>query len=530
MAQIKTCSGHVFGRWLLAIGFGLGLHGCTVGPDYKRPAVQTAAHWLESEDRRLKALAGDNQYWWKNFNDLALNRLVEQAYRNNLTIQAAGARLLEARAQLGVAVGGLYPQTQQIVGSLTETNVSRRATQAAFANFFRYAQDQIALSASWELDFWGKFRRSVESAKAGLSAAEADYDNALVSLIADVARTYITIRTLEKRLEIAGRNTEIQQQSLKIAEIRFQGGTTSRRDLEQAKTVLANTQASIPTLGIALRQQINALSVLLGRPPQKMQEVLKRPGDIPAPPMQVVVGIPADLLRRRPDIRRAEFQAAAQSAAVGVTEASLYPAFSLTGTFGFLATDVGRFGLDDIFLWKSRFANFGPALQWNIFNYGQITNQVRVQDARFQALLITYQSAVLNAQREVEDNLVAFLRSQERARLLGDSTTAAQRSLDLASIQYRQGITDFTTVLTAHQALLNEQDSLAVTLGDIAISLVGVYRSLGGGWKMRENNEVLPEAVQAQMARRTDWNSLLTPARASSAEKDSSSRTDWPHW
>jgi outer membrane protein TolC len=224
------------------------------------------------------------------------------------------------------------------------------------------------------------------------------------------------------------------------------------------------------------------------------------------------VGVPADLLRRRPDVRRAEMQAAAQSAAIGVTQAALYPALSLTGTFGFLSTDVGSFSMSDVFLWKSHVANFGPALQWNIFNYGQITNQVRVQDARLQQLLLNYQNTVLNAQREVEDNLVAFLELQERAQLLGDSTAAAQRSLDLAMLQYRHGTTDFTTVLTAQQALLGEQDSLAGTLGDISISLVGVYRALGGGWKIREGNDVLPEAVKAQMAKRVDWGELLTPA------------------
>jgi NodT family efflux transporter outer membrane factor (OMF) lipoprotein len=527
---MRISTGRFSGRVLVLIALWLQLSACMVGPDYVRPAVKTTTHWLDSEDRRLKALAGDNQYWWKNFNDPILNQLVERAYRDNLTIQIAGARLLEARAQLGVAVGDLYPQTQQIVGDLTTINISRHASQAVFSRLFHYAQTQLGLSASWELDFWGKFRRSIESSKASLNAAEADYDNALVSLIADVARTYIAIRTLEKRLSIAKQNLTIQQQTLKIADIRFQGGTTSGRDVEQAKTVLANTKASIPTLTSALRQQLNALSVLMGQAPQAMKALLTQPGAIPTPPMQIAVGIPADLLRRRPDVRQAEQEAAAQSAAIGVTEASLYPAFSLSGTFGFLSTDAGSFSLGDIFAWKSRFVNFGPAVQWNIFNYGQITNQVRVQDARFQALLMTYQNTVLTAQREVEDNMAAFLNSQDRAHLLGESTAAAQRSLNLATIQYREGITDFTTVLTAHQSLLSEQDSLASTLGDIATSLVGVYRALGGGWQMRETHDVLPEHIKVQMAKRTDWDGLLTPAAASSSEKNSSSRINWPHW
>jgi len=195
-----------------------------------------------------------------------------------------------------------------------------------------------------------------------------------------------------------------------------------------------------------------------------------------------------------------------------------------------LSSDVGSFALGDVFLWKSRTANFGPALQWNIFNYGQITNQVRVQDARLQGLLISYQNTVLSAQREVEDNLVAFLRSQERAQSLGESTAAAQRSLNLATLQYRQGITDFTTVLTAQQALLSEQDSLANTLGDISNNLVGVYRALGGGWQVRENKDVVPDSVKEQMAKRTDWGGLLTPAAQPSPDVHAPSGVGWPRW
>jgi NodT family efflux transporter outer membrane factor (OMF) lipoprotein len=341
----------------------------------------------------------------------------------------------------------------------------------------------------------------------------ADYDNTLVSLTADVALSYILIRTAEKRLDIARRNVETQQESLRIAEARFRGGTTSQRDVEQARTVLASTEATIPALEITLRQSTNALSVLLGMPPKDLTEWLGGgPSGIPVAPPVVAVGIPAELLRRRPDIRLAELQAAAQSAQIGVAKADLYPAFSLTGQFGFLAADVGKVSLSDMFDWRSRFGSVGPTVRWNILNYGQITNRVRVEDARLQELLIQYQNAVLTAQREVEDNLIAFLKSEDRARFLAESTEAALRSLDLAVLQYRQGITDFTTVLTAQQALLNEQDNLANTLGDIARSLVGVYRALGGGWEIREGKDVVPESVKRVMAERTDWGRMLSPA------------------
>jgi len=513
--------------WSLAF---LLLSSCMVGPDYVRPATETVTQWLEAEDRRLNTTSANDQTWWKSFNDPVLNQLIDRAYLENLNIRIAGVRVLEARAQLGIAIGNIYPQNQQLTGSLSKVHLSERASQAAFSKIFDYAQTQLGLTASWEIDFWGKFRRAIESADAGFQAAVADYNNALVSLTADVAHAYITIRTLEKRLSIARQNVDTQKESLNIAKIRYNGGTTSERDVEQARTVLANTQASIPTLEIGLRQQQNALSVLLGAAPGRISGLLAGTAQIPAPPAQVAVGIPAELLRRRPDVRHAEWQAAAQSASIGVTKAALYPALSLTGTFGLLSSDVGSFALGDVFLWKSRTANFGPALQWNIFNYGQITNQVRVQDARLQGLLISYQNTVLSAQREVEDNLVAFLRSQERAQSLGESTAAAQRSLDLATLQYRQGITDFTTVLTAQQALLSEQDSLANTLGDISNNLVGVYRALGGGWQVRENKDVVPDSVKEQMAKRTDWGGLLTPAAQPSPDAETPLGVSWPRW
>ncbi len=491
----------------------IGLSGCAhVGPNYEPAQVDVAAQWLDAEDEHLKTSQPSGNDWWTVFNDPTINRLVEQAYKENLTLRVAGARVLEARAQLGGAIGALYPQTQQVTGNLINNHLSQRAYQAAFAHFFDYTQTQMGLTASWEIDFWGKYRRAIEASDATLQGAVADYDNALVSLIGDVAQTYIRIRAYERRLAIARQNVETQKESLNIAEIRYQGGTTSERDVEQARTELANTQASIPNLEISLRQSLNALSVLLGKPPQKAEDLLGGDSQIPAPPMQVAVGIPAELLRRRPDVRKAEYQAAAQSANIGMTKAQLYPALSLSGSFGLLSSDVGAFSLGDAFQWRSRTTAFGPTLQWNIFNYGIITNQVRVQDARLQAQLINYQNTVLNAQREVEDNLVAYLRSHERAGSLADSTAAAKRSLDLAILQYREGTTDFTTVLTAQQALLSEQDNLASTLGDIAFNLVGVYRALGGGWQIREGQDFVPEEIKQQMAKRTNWGDLLNTA------------------
>jgi NodT family efflux transporter outer membrane factor (OMF) lipoprotein len=484
-----------------------------VGPDFSPPTATVSPNWLEAGDRQVKAASEEHRHWWRAFNDATLDRLIEKAYRENLPLRQAGVRVLEARAQLGIAIGEWYPQTQQAFGYVEKNRLSGRSPLAPRLPGLGYFQDEIGLQARWELDFWGKFRRAIESADAGLLASVADYDNTLVSLTGDVATSYILIRTLEKRLVIARENVATQAESLKLAEARFREGTTSQRDVEQAKTVLANTQATIPALEIQLRQAKNALSVLLGMPPGDLANLLGGAADIPAPPPQVAVGIPADLLRRRPDIRSAELKAAAQCAQIGVAKAELLPAFSLSGTFSFQASDVSNFNLADIFQWRSRSVSAaGPSFQWNILNYGRITNLVRVQDARFQQLLLAYQNAVLKAQQEVEDALVAFLRSQVRARYLGESTDAARRSFDLAVLQYREGVTDFTTVLTAQQSLLSEQDNLASTLGDISRSLVGVYRALGGGWQIREGQDFVPEAVKTEMAQRTNWGRLLTPA------------------
>lgn len=558
----------------IALACLLAVSGCmTVGPNYKSPPVCVSKSWLEAGDQRVRTKSEDYRDWWRAFNDPALDTLIVTAYRENLSLQISGVRVLEARAQLGIAVGEWYPQNQQAFGSVQwirlsknsagvagssqsgglQSQLAQTAVNSAARSFtagvlnpgggaqtgtgatgtgltgggtgaaaraasasrrapLDFSQSNLGVTASWELDFWGKYRRGIESADASLLASLADYDNALVSLTADVAGNYILIRTLEKRLEIARENVKTQQESLTIAEARFRGGTTTERDVQQAKSQLTNTQATIPLLEIQLRQTKNALSILLGMPPDRLTKFLPAGAAFPAPPPEVAMSIPADLLRRRPDIRAAELRARAQSAQIGVAEADLLPAFSLAGTFGFQSSNLGHADLGDTFRWGSRYGSGGPGFQWNILNYGQITNQVRVEDARFQELLITYQNTVLTAQREVEDALVAFLQTQQRTMYLAESTQAAQRSLDLAVLQYRQGTTDFTTVLTAQQALLNEQDSLADSQGTISRNLVELYRALGGGWQIREGCDIVPEEITAEMAKRTDWGNLLKPA------------------
>lgn len=274
------------------------LTGCTmVGPDYVRPPVKVSQNWLDANDQRVKTEPSEYRNWWQVFNDPTLDSLIERAYRDNLSLRIAGVRVLEARAQLGIAIGEWYPQMQQAFGYLEKNRLSARSPIASPNTHLSYSQSEIGLQASWELDFWGKFRRAIESADASLLATVADYDTALVTLTGDVASSYILIRTLEKRLDIARQNVETQNENLKIVEVRLKYGTTSQLDLEQAKTSLNNTLASIPVLETRLRQAKNSLSVLLGLPPGHLEDILKGPSEIPVSPPQVVVGIPTDLLR-----------------------------------------------------------------------------------------------------------------------------------------------------------------------------------------------------------------------------------------
>ena len=509
----------------------------TVGPDYIPPKTEVSQNWMEERDKRITSSPADYRTWWEAFNDPVLNRIIERAYKENIPLKVAGVRVLEARAQLGIAVGNLYPQSQQASGSLMYNRSSEHELFAGIAKApgasgfsFGYWQDQINLNATWEIDFWGKFRRSIESADASLLASVFAYDNVLVSLTADVAGYYIQIRTLQKQLEIARQNVETQKESMQIAIDRFQGGVATERDVEQAKTVLFNTKATVPILRARLRQAQNALCVLLGLPPTSLDDILGGFTGIPAPPPTVAVGIPADLLRRRPDVRDAELRAVAQSALIGVAKADLFPAFSLTGSFGFLSTNSGSSTLSDMFGWPGRTAAIGPSFQWNILNYGQITNNVRVQDARFQALLLSYQNTVLKAQQEVEDSLAGFLRAQENAEYLAQSARAAKNSLDLATIQYQRGVTDFTTVLVAQQALLTAQDNFATALGSISSNLVGVYRALGGGWQIRLGQEMVPPDIREAMAKRTNWGDLLTQTVYPVEDTEPASTIRFPDW
>jgi NodT family efflux transporter outer membrane factor (OMF) lipoprotein len=464
---------------------------------------------MENADGSVKSEESEHRDWWTAFNDPALTRLVDLAYQRNLTVQSAGVRVLEARARLGMAIGEFYPQQQQAGAAVSYNHIPISLPYNFIQN--TYWSDQFGLQAAWELDFWGKLRRAVESADSAFLASVANYDAALVTLVGDVASAYVKIRTTEKQIAIAQDNVRRQRTALKIARAKFQYGTTTKRDVYQAENVLGATEATIPQLSIQLAQATNSLSVLLGMPPAPLDDLLTGSSDIPSAPERIVVGIPADLLRRRPDVRRAELQAATQSAQIGVTKADLFPTLTLVGNVGTLASDISPNTLADVFTRGTLTYGVGPAVQWNILNYGQITNNVRVQDAKLQGLLIDYQDSVLKAQQEVEDGIATFIHSRVQAEALRRSVTAAEGALEIAMLQYRQGIADFTTVLTAEQNLYQAENNLALATGSIALGLISTYRALGGGWQIREGRDFVTADTQREMSERTNWGTLLTP-------------------
>ncbi len=479
----------------------------TLGPDFETPEADLLAVW----DEQSQALEQDklSSEWWSVFSDPVLDRLVELSYQQNLPLQIAGLRIFEARAQLGIAIGQQYPQSQQLNGNLTKIGLSENSPNFNSATEDSFTQAGVGFDAAWEMDFWGRFRRGVESASANLGASIADYDNALVLLTSEVARTYVVLRTLEERLTIANDNTVTQKRSYKIADVRFRNGAVSELDPSQALSLLKSTQSTVPLLDSQVRQAKNALSILLGMPPNDLQDILVGEGTIPQTPEALDIGIPADLLRRRPDIRLAELQAASQSALIGVAKTDLYPRFALIGSIGLLTSDTNQSDLGDLFKSDSVGYNFGPSASWQILNYGRLKNQVRVQDARLEGLIVNYQNTVLQAAREVEDGISGYLGGRDQSAFLGDSVKAAQRSVDLALVQYREGAVDYQRVLDTQQTLLSVQDRYTAARGDVVTSLIAVYKALGGGWEIRAGNTFVSEQRQETMKERTDWGKLL---------------------
>lgn len=514
---------------LLFFAILLSLSGCAVGPEYIPPAEPDLPAFSAEKSPAIQSKATDLGKWWQVFDDPVLDQLIETAAKENLDLRIAGLRILESRAKLGIALGGRFPQQQALRGGWTHTTISKHTANTQPGMDLTYGEAGLGFDAAWELDFWGKFRRAVEAGKGSLDASVAQYDDILVTLTAEVTRTYILIQTLRARLAIAHENATIQKRTLQVTRARFQGGYVSELDVSQAKALLNETLAAIPRLKAGLKQARNGLATLLGMLPGKMDTILP-PGEtgiIPHVPKEIAVGVPAQLLRRRPDIRLAERQLAAQCALIGIAKADLYPSFSLLGTIGLRASDSNvtyagfpkKSALGDI--WRSDSVEFmgGPSFSWNVFNYGRIKNNVRLQDARFQQLAVDYRNTVLKAAQEVEDALTTFVMAQEELASLTKSLAAATRSVELSLVQYREGLIDFQRVLDTQRFQTQVQDLLTSTRGTVALNLIAIYKALGGGWEIRADKDFIPEKIKNEMRKRTDWGDLLGPAGQKAKEK-----------
>ncbi|HSC85488.1 MAG TPA: TolC family protein [Pseudomonas sp.] len=488
------------------------LSGCVqLGPDFQSPRQEWIDHW---DSPALEAVSQhhpqpDYQQWWTQFHDPILERLLSVADTQNPNLRIAALRILEARAQQGIANSGRYPQVQQAsANSLYLDRNQYGGDNPRDAHSWQY---DASYNTLWELDFWGRYSRAIESADANYFAAQANYEDVLVLLRAQVAQTYFALRTAEARLRIARSNAELQKRSLDITERLFNSGNSDELDLQQAKTQYLGTLSTVPDLEAQAAQTRNALAILLGQPPGSLPELSAETGLVPLVDQALLDDVPANLLLRRPDVRAAELQVAAQSALIGVAESDLYPSISLLGSIGWSASSLAG-SSDSVSL------GGGPSLTWNLFDHGRIRNNVRVQDARLQQLIEAYHDRVRQAAREADDAATGLSKALERESILREASFSAKRSLTLASAQYREGYSDFQRVLDAQRALFAQQDGYLIARSAALSSLINLYRALGGGWY--SNQPLLDPATHEQMRQRTNWGDLLDEHPAPPAQAD----------
>ncbi|RDI97472.1 TolC family protein [Dyella solisilvae] len=500
------------------------LGGCvTVGPDFHPPHADLSEHWSspQVEQATSQRAQPDASQWWQVFGDQNLERLMAEADANNADLKVAGLRVLEARAQLGIAESGRYPQVQQIGGQALYTKSKHSGSDTSSSGSWQYG---AGFDIGWELDFWGRFRRAIESADAAYFASQANRDGVLVLLHAQVADTYYTMRTAEARLRIARENAVLQKRSFEITERLFKGGETDELDFQQAKTQYLGTLSSIPQLESQIMLAQHALCVLIGRPPGPLPELevqAGKEGVIPLVDHAVLQDVPANLLLRRPDVRSAELYMASQSALIGVAKADLYPSVTLLGTLAWSGSSSS--GTPDSLLSASSIAGspsklalaVGPSITWNVFDHGRIMNNVRVQDARLQQLEVAYQNTVRQAAREADDAATGLLSALQSDTILHDAEQAAHRSLALANTLYREGYSDFQRVLDAQRALFAQQDAYIVNRSNAVGSLIALYKAMGGGW--HTDQPLIDPATRQQMQERTDWGDLFDEPHAPSA-------------
>lgn len=490
------------------------LNACMVGPDFVRPASKVQVDYskaAQTEFTEKFQSSADKQLnpvtWWKSFNDPTLNELLGLAAKDSLTLQSAALRIFQARSQLGVSDATLLPSVN-LTGSSTQNNQPSQST-SPFATSGVSVTNNTLVQASWEIDFWGKYRRGIESSLSTYISTVATYYSADVSLSADVANTYINIRNYESLISVAKTNLAFQAESLRIAGSRYRNGSTSLLDLNQAQAQYEQTKSQIPGLIASLKKNYYAMSILLGETPDFYEKKFgQTQGTLMSPP-DLDVGIPKDLLRRRPDVLQAEFDAAAQSALIGVNVANLYPSFSLSGYFGFQTITPSGSSQPGLFSWDNKTTSIAGGFTFPLFYRGALVDQVRVQDAVFQQSILNYQNKVLTAQKEVEESLITISTTKSAVVDLKKAVIAAQSAADLALQRYVAGQTDYSTVILAQQQLLSLQNTLVQTNSNTLLGYVSAYKSLGGGWSGEMKIPRLPGEMVSTMEQRTDWGSAL---------------------
>ena len=451
------------------------LSGCfAVGPDYEAPVLAAPAEWRPSLRGGVTAREPEAQTlaeWWSTLGDTDLSILIERAVTGNLDLKTAQARIREARARRGIAQAGLFPSLS-LGGSATVGRGSEDTGSGQRRELYRTGFD-----ASWEADVFGGVRRSIEAAQGELEASAADYQDVLVSLVAEVGLNYVDARKFQTLLQVAEENLKTQAETLQLTEWRFAAGLVSSLDVDQARSNLENTRAQLPRLRISLEAAKNRIAILLGVFPGALEDNFMARKPVPEPPLEVAVGVPAEMLRRRPDVRRAERQLAAQTARIGVATADLYPKFSLPGTIGLEAL-----AANNLFSTANRFWTTIASFSWIVFSGGAIRQNIELQNALQEQALNQYEATILNALEEVDNFLIAFAEEKERRETLTEATRAARLAAELAQDQYASGLIDFQTVLDSQRSVLSFQEQLEQSKGQVTSYLISLYKALGGGW------------------------------------------------
>jgi NodT family efflux transporter outer membrane factor (OMF) lipoprotein len=497
--------------WLCLV---LALGACKVGPDYVQPEIDLNDDWHAAVEAEMSQDAPDIERWWESLEDSTLTELIRRAELANLDLRIAVARVAEARALRGIAQGDLYPNLV-LDGAYSYTRISENSPLGQIIVGSGGEVEPVegwesGASSFWEIDLFGRIRRRSEAATAQFEATVEDYRDVLVSLYAEVALNYVDVRSLQARLGFARQNAEGQRESLELTRDRFEAGLTSALDVAQAEQNLAQTESTIPTLESGLNSALNRLAVLLGSQPGALHERLMTDGGVvPDVPPDVLSGVPADILRRRPDVRRAERQLAAQTALIGVATADLYPTFSISG---FVEAVAGTFS--GMFEGGSVGWGVVPGFRWDLFQGGKIRNNIRAEEARTDQALYAYQLTILVALQEVENALVAYDRELLRRERLQDAVDASQRAVDLVRTQYISGLTNFQNLLDTQRSLFQQQDLLATSEGQVVQNLIVLNRALGGGWSFE------PEAPDRMSGSQNTTGTESDPETRSPSQKN----------